>query len=116
MSVREHLESRKSPAIHSGNLRYPSDLTDEEGAVIALLIPAAKKGGNKRTVDVVGVVKCRRRRSSRALTPQRRRRRAPLAEHQQPQGDRALFVRMIGGPMTPTFRGDAAASLSATAG
>ena len=56
MSVREHLESRKSPAIHSGNLRYPSDLTDEEGAVIALLIPAAKKGGNKTSVNVRTVV------------------------------------------------------------
>ena len=77
------------PWYDRSKLRYPSDLTGEKWAIIAPLIPAAKKGGNKRTVDVVGVVKCRRRRSSRALTPQRRRRRAPLAEHQQPQGDRA---------------------------
>ena len=32
-------------------LRYPSDLTDEEWSVIKLLIPPAKRGGNKRTVD-----------------------------------------------------------------
>ena len=32
-------------------LRYPSDLPDEEWAVINPLIPAAKRSGNKRTVD-----------------------------------------------------------------
>jgi len=31
-------------------LRYPSDVTDEEWALIGPLIPPAKKGGNKRTV------------------------------------------------------------------
>ena len=30
-------------------LRYPSDLTDEEWALIAPRIPPAKRGGNKRT-------------------------------------------------------------------
>jgi transposase len=33
-------------------LRYPSDLTDDEWAHIAPLIPSAKSGGNKRSVDV----------------------------------------------------------------
>jgi transposase len=33
-------------------LRYPSDLTDDEWAHVALLIPPAKPGGNKRTVDI----------------------------------------------------------------
>src|SRR2546430_4556628 len=33
-------------------LRYPSDLTDEEWAHVAPVIPPAKPGGNKRTVDV----------------------------------------------------------------
>ena len=33
-------------------LRYPSDLTDEEWALAKLQIPRAKRGGNKRTVDV----------------------------------------------------------------
>src|SRR5262249_41709785 len=33
-------------------LRYPSDLRDEEWAHVAPLIPPAKPGGNKRTVDV----------------------------------------------------------------
>ena len=37
-------------------LRYPSDLTDEEWALIEPLIPPAKRGGNKRTVDVREVV------------------------------------------------------------
>jgi transposase len=32
-------------------LRYPSDVTDEEWALIAPLIPPAKRGGNKRTVN-----------------------------------------------------------------
>ena len=32
-------------------LRYPSDLTDEEWSQVAPLIPPAKRGGNKRTVD-----------------------------------------------------------------
>jgi len=33
-------------------LRYPSDLTDAEWAHVAWLIPPAKPGGNKRTVDI----------------------------------------------------------------
>jgi transposase len=37
-------------------LRYPSDLTDEEWALIAPRIPPAKRGGNKRTVDLRAVV------------------------------------------------------------
>ena len=37
-------------------LRYPSDLTDDEWALVAPLIPPAKRGGNKRTVDVREVV------------------------------------------------------------
>src|SRR3954452_14184665 len=37
-------------------LRYPSDLTDEEWALAKPYIPRAKRGGNKRTVDVREVV------------------------------------------------------------
>ena len=37
-------------------LRYPSDLTDEEWAIIGPLIPPAKRGGNKRTIDERAVV------------------------------------------------------------
>jgi transposase len=33
-------------------LRYSHDLTDEEWAEVAPLIPPAKPGGNKRTVDI----------------------------------------------------------------
>ena len=37
-------------------LRYPSDLTDAEWAHIEPLIPPAKRGGGKRTVDMREVV------------------------------------------------------------
>ena len=37
-------------------LRYPSDLTDEEWALVEPLIPPAKRGGNKRTVNMREVV------------------------------------------------------------
>jgi transposase len=37
-------------------LRYPSDLTEAEWALVAPLIPPAKRGGNKRTVDVREIV------------------------------------------------------------
>jgi transposase len=37
-------------------LRYPSDLTDEEWALVAPGIPPAKRGGNKRRVDIREVV------------------------------------------------------------
>src|SRR5271168_5006358 len=33
-------------------LRYPNDLTDEEWALIAPLIPPAKRGGRRRGIDV----------------------------------------------------------------
>ena len=36
--------------------RYPSDLTDEEWSLVEPLIPAAKRGGNKRTVDIRAIV------------------------------------------------------------
>jgi transposase len=37
-------------------LRYPSDLTDDEWALIEPLIPPAKRGGGKRTVNLREVV------------------------------------------------------------
>ncbi len=37
-------------------LRYPSDLTDEEWALVAPLIPPARRGGNRRHVDVRDVM------------------------------------------------------------
>ena len=37
-------------------LRYPSDLTDEEWKLVEPLIPPAKRGGDKRTVDIREVV------------------------------------------------------------
>jgi transposase len=40
-------------------LRYPSDLTDAEWSVIAPMIPPAKRGGRKRTVNVCDVFDAR---------------------------------------------------------
>jgi transposase len=37
-------------------LRYPSDLTDGEWALVGPLIPPAKRGGNKRHVDERAIV------------------------------------------------------------
>ena len=37
-------------------LRYPRDLTDHEWALVKPEIPRAKRGGNKRTVDVREVI------------------------------------------------------------
>ncbi|TXM64418.1 transposase [Methylobacterium sp. WL120] len=37
-------------------LRYASDLTDAEWGLIAPLIPPAKRGGNKRTIEMWAVV------------------------------------------------------------
>src|SRR5215211_8570045 len=39
------------PKYDRSKLRYPSDLTDEEWAIVAPLIPPARRGGNKRTID-----------------------------------------------------------------
>jgi Putative transposase of IS4/5 family (DUF4096) len=39
-----------------GRLRYPSDLSDDEWALIEPRIPPAKRGGNKRTVKLREVV------------------------------------------------------------
>lgn len=38
------------------HLRYPSDLTDVEWAIVKPLIPPAKRGGGKRRVDMRAVV------------------------------------------------------------
>ena len=37
-------------------LRYPSDLTDDEWALVKPLIPPAKRGGNRRHVDAREIV------------------------------------------------------------
>ena len=44
------------PKYDRSKLRYPSDLTDEEWSMISPLIPGAKGGGNKRTIDVRAVL------------------------------------------------------------
>ena len=37
--------------------RYPSDATEEEGEQRAVQIPAARRGGRKRTVNIREVLK-----------------------------------------------------------
>ena len=44
------------PRYDRSKLRYTSDLTDDEWAIIGPLIPPAKRGGNKRTINVREVV------------------------------------------------------------
>ncbi len=44
------------PRYDRSKLRYPSDLTDEEWTLAKPQIPRAKRGGNKRTVDIREVV------------------------------------------------------------
>jgi transposase len=44
------------PKYDRSGLRYPSDLTDAEWLLIGPLIPGAKRGGNKRTVDERAIV------------------------------------------------------------
>ena len=44
--------AKNRPSYNRDKLRYPSDLTDEEWAHVAPLIPPGKRGGNKRTVDL----------------------------------------------------------------
>jgi hypothetical protein len=39
-------------AANRSGLRYPSDLTDAEWAIVEPLIPPAKHGGRKRSIDV----------------------------------------------------------------
>ena len=44
------------PRYNRDSLRYPSDVTDDEWALIAPVIPPAKRGGRRRSVDVREVV------------------------------------------------------------
>ena len=44
------------PRYNRDKLRYPSDLTDDEWALVGPLIPPGKRGGGKRTVDLREVV------------------------------------------------------------
>ena len=48
------LENR--PKYNRDHLRYPSDLTDEEWAYVAPLIPPPKPGGGKRRTDMRAVM------------------------------------------------------------
>ncbi|MFC7693655.1 IS5 family transposase [Paeniroseomonas aquatica] len=44
------------PKHDRSKLRYASDLTDEEWSIVGPLIPPAKRGGNKRTIDARAVL------------------------------------------------------------
>ncbi|MGH6799325.1 MAG: transposase, partial [Roseiarcus sp.] len=48
--------SRNRGRYDRSRLRYPSDLTDEEWALVEALIPPAKRGGNRRHVVAREVV------------------------------------------------------------
>jgi transposase len=50
------VDDREPPRYNRDRLRYRSDLTDEEWALIGPLIPPAKHGGRRRTVVVREVV------------------------------------------------------------
>jgi transposase len=63
--IQERLPDSREPLVwttenrghyHRGGLRYPSDLTDEEWRQVEPLIPPAKRGGDKRTVNIREVV------------------------------------------------------------
>lgn len=47
------VENRKR--YNRDQLRYPSDVTEEEWAEVASLIPPARRGGRKRTVNIQAV-------------------------------------------------------------
>jgi transposase len=47
---------KNRPRYNRDHLRYPSDVTDEEWAVVAPLIPPARSGGRKRDTDMRSVV------------------------------------------------------------
>ncbi len=44
------------PRYNRDHLRYPSDLTDEEWALVEPLIPPARRGERRRSVDMREVV------------------------------------------------------------
>jgi hypothetical protein len=46
------VETGTSPRACRRGLRYPSDLTECEWALVEPLIPPAKRGGRRRTIDV----------------------------------------------------------------
>jgi transposase len=48
------VEAEHRIAADRSGLRYPSDLTGAEWAVVEPMVPPAKPGGRKRTIDVRG--------------------------------------------------------------
>jgi transposase len=46
------VDTRTSRSANRNGLRYPSDLTDDEWIIVAPMIPPARHGGRKRSVDV----------------------------------------------------------------
>ncbi len=54
--LREQPSAPRSAKRELSCQRYPSDLTDQEWAILEPLIPAAKPGGRPRTVDMREVI------------------------------------------------------------
>jgi hypothetical protein len=48
--------SENRPKYNRDKLRYPSDLTDDEWSHVEPLIPPAKRGGRKRSVELREIV------------------------------------------------------------
>ena len=48
--------AKNRPRYNRDQLRYPSDLTDEEWALVEAHIPPGKRGGGKRRVNMREVV------------------------------------------------------------
>ena len=46
------MDCRTRRAANRSGLRYPSDLTDAEWAMVEPMIPPARRGGRKRSVNV----------------------------------------------------------------
>jgi transposase len=55
-SMRGRQCSENRPKYNRDNLRYPSDLTDDEWSHIEPIIPPAKRGGRKRSVEPQEIV------------------------------------------------------------
>ncbi len=87
--------SKNRPEYNRDKLRNPSDLTDEEWSHIEPLIPPAKRGGRKRSVEpreiVNGVMYVLRKGASPAARPKL----PPSAANARTWLRRGLFCRRL---------------------
>jgi transposase len=78
-------------------LRYPSDLTDAEWAIVEPMIPPAKHGGRKRSVNVRELAGCPDRQINRlGVSNSRRsrlRRKRPRRHRREIAGSKVAIVK-----------------------